>query len=154
MAGLSLKITYDDVARAGLGARIAARRLADTAMLPPSTAILAQALRDEAPVGKGPHAGQLRDSIAARPSGTRAEFSAVGYARYVIHGTGPHPIWPRNKLALFWPGAGHPVKVVHEHPGTKANDFVGRAVEKSKPALMLVMRAEGRAIAATMRGGA
>ena len=151
MAGLSLKITYDDVTRAATGARIAAHRFVGAAMLPPSTVILAQALRDEAPVGKGPHAGHLRDSIQAKPSGTRAEFSVGGYARYVIHGTGPHTIEPRQKLALFWEGAGHPVKVVH-HPGTKANDFVKRAVEKSKPALMLVMRAEGRAIAATMRG--
>ena len=151
MAGLSLKITYDDVTRAATGARIAARRLADAAMLSPSTAILTQALKDEAPVGKGPHAGHLRDSIAAKQAGNRAEFSAVGYAKYVIHGTGPHTIEPRTKLALYWEGADHPVKVVH-HPGSKSNDFVKRAVEKSKPALMLVMRAEGRAIAATMRG--
>jgi phage gpG-like protein len=31
--------------------------------------------------------------------------------------TGPRTIRPKNKKALFWPGAGHPMKAVR-HPGS------------------------------------
>lgn len=41
------------------------------------------------------------------------------HALIVEYGSGPHIIEPKNKQALYWPGAAHPVKRVH-HPGTKA----------------------------------
>ena len=40
-------------------------------------------------------------------------------------------IYPKDKLALYWPGAAHPVKSV-SHPGTKANPFMERIVEASQ----------------------
>jgi hypothetical protein len=50
----------------------------------------------------------------------------VPYAKYVIGGTRPHDIYPRDKQALFWAGAEHPVRMVH-HPGTKPNPFLSDA---------------------------
>ena len=54
------------------------------------------------------------------------------YFDYVVDGTRPHTIVPKNKQALFWPGAGHPVKMV-KHPGTKPNDYVTRAFRNMMP---------------------
>ena len=54
------------------------------------------------------------------------------YAIYVIKGTKPHDIYPVNAKALYWPGADHPVKVVH-HPGTEANDYFTTGVENARP---------------------
>ena len=54
------------------------------------------------------------------------------YAIYVIKGTRPHDIYPVNAKALYWPGADHPVKVVH-HPGTEANDYFTTGVENARP---------------------
>lgn len=45
------------------------------------------------------------------------------YAVYVHQGTGPHDIYPKAGKALYWPGAAHPVRMVH-HPGTRANPFL------------------------------
>ena len=56
------------------------------------------------------------------------------YAIYVIKGTKPHDIYPVNAKALYWPGAEHPVKVVH-HPGTEANDYFSTGVENARPAI-------------------
>jgi len=55
----------------------------------------------------------------------------TSYSRFVEFGTAPHDIFPKDKQALYWPGAAHPVKVVH-HPGTKANDYMGRIVRTSQ----------------------
>ena len=56
----------------------------------------------------------------------------MSYAPFVEFGTKPHTIVPVKAKALFWPGAAHPVKKVN-HPGTKANDFMGRIVADSEP---------------------
>lgn len=42
-------------------------------------------------------------------------------------GTKPHVIEARNKEALFWPGAAHPVKKVN-HPGTQAKPHLRPAL--------------------------
>ena len=52
--------------------------------------------------------------------------SNVSYAKYIEEGTKPHIIRPRKMKALYWPGAGHPVKLVR-HPGTKAYNVLGGA---------------------------
>jgi phage gpG-like protein len=44
------------------------------------------------------------------------------YAPYHQFGTDPYTIRPSLKKALFWPGAAHPMKVVH-HPGLPARPF-------------------------------
>jgi len=53
------------------------------------------------------------------------------YAVFVHEGSKPHIIEARNKKALYWPGAAHPVKRVF-HPGSKANPFLARAVTASQ----------------------
>lgn len=60
------------------------------------------------------------DSVTAMTS-TGGEADA--YAIFVHEGTGPHVIEPKVASALSWPGAAHPVKVVH-HPGTRADPFM------------------------------
>ena len=48
---------------------------------------------------------------------------------YQDTGTKAHAITPRKKRALYWPGAGHPVRRVW-HPGTPKQDFTGKAAKK------------------------
>ncbi len=56
----------------------------------------------------------------------------VKYAIFVHEGTRAHTILPKNKQALFWPGAAHPVRSVN-HPGTQANRFMPRLLEIATP---------------------
>lgn len=51
---------------------------------------------------------------------------------YVLTGTRPHIIKPKTKKALAWDGmpTDYPLSMV-KHPGTKANDFLGRGLEKT-----------------------
>jgi hypothetical protein len=93
-----------------------------------------EALRQAAPVGQGPGAGHLRDSISddqeITESAATITFTAdVSYASYVVDGTVPHLIQPRNVQALHWTGPNGSVfaKVVH-HPGTRPDDFAARAL--------------------------
>jgi hypothetical protein len=58
-------------------------------------------------------------------------YPTASYARFVEFGTAPHMIYPKNAQALYWPGASHPVKSVF-HPGTKADDYMGRIVAASQ----------------------
>jgi hypothetical protein len=55
------------------------------------------------------------------------------FGRFVRSGTGPHPIYPRVKKALWWPGLSHPIPWVGPpytrlHPGTPAIPYHERAV--------------------------
>lgn len=51
----------------------------------------------------------------------------VYYAPYVELGTRAHTIRPRNRKALWWPEAEHPVRSVW-HPGTRPNPFFSRGI--------------------------
>ncbi|OLT26536.1 hypothetical protein BJF83_20845 [Nocardiopsis sp. CNR-923] len=85
---------------------------------------LAHAVAADARRYVGVRTGRLRSTIRVQDNrvtvGTR-------YWRYHHDGTRPHTILPRNKKALYWPGARHPVARVH-HPGTKANPFLRKAL--------------------------
>jgi hypothetical protein len=88
----------------------------------------------KAPVGDGDTSGRLRDSIHgeadAEGDSVRITVSSdAPEATFVIEGTRPHDIYPRDKQALFWPSAEHPVKHVH-HPGTQPNPFGEQAQEE------------------------
>jgi hypothetical protein len=48
-------------------------------------------------------------------------------AHILEDGSGPHVIEPKNKKALHWEGAAHPVRRVH-HPGTPAYHIMRRAL--------------------------
>lgn len=60
--------------------------------------------------------------------------SNIKYARGVEEGTRPHIIKAKNKKALYWKGAKHPVKSVR-HPGSRAKPFLIPAFEKEKEVL-------------------
>lgn len=59
----------------------------------------------------------------------------VKYGRFLEEGTPPHVIRPKNKKALFWNGAAHPVKKVN-HPGTKAYPIIEDTLRGNKSRLM------------------
>lgn len=99
-----------------------------------SALTLQSAAIKEAPVNKGHGGGNLRQNIRVQSlTKTRAVIrSAAPYSAAVEEGTRPHVIVPRVKKALadrrnnLFFG-----RLVH-HPGTKANPFMQRAVEKTK----------------------
>ncbi|RMB85777.1 hypothetical protein CTZ28_12590 [Streptomyces shenzhenensis] len=77
--------------------------------------------------------GRLRSSIVSRAENRGRSVgyvvgTNVSYAADVEGGTEPHDIFPKNKQALYWPGAAHPVAKVH-HPGTPAQPFMRPAIE-------------------------
>lgn len=61
--------------------------------------------------------------------------SNIKYARGVEEGTKPHTIRAKNKKALYWKGAKHPVKSVR-HPGSRAKPFLIPAFEKEKEVII------------------
>jgi len=97
------------------------------------SSILVGEIKKETPVDSG----KLRKNIKASDiveSGSRFSFrvyvgGGVKYGNIVLNGSKPHKIKPKTKKALAVPGLGVYKSV--QHPGTKANDFVGRGVSKS-----------------------
>lgn len=80
-----------------------------------------------------------RFGAAGNFSGRAVIGTNVKYAEMVSKGTPPHTITARGG-GLFWPGAAHPVKVVH-HPGTKPNPYVEDALTAVGTAIVGVLEA-------------
>ncbi len=77
--------------------------------------------------------GHLRRSISHKVSANEGIVSAnTKYAEGVEKGTKPHIIRAKNKKALYWQGAKHPVRVVN-HPGSKAKPYLIPALEAERP---------------------
>lgn len=77
--------------------------------------------------------GQLAQTFFSTVSAFQATWGpTVFYAPYVEFGTAPHLILPKNKKALFWQGAKHPVRSV-KHPGTKPNPYMERIIAEASP---------------------
>lgn len=96
------------------------------------TAIAAESItKKEAPV----KTGTLRRSIGFFTKGSimSGVKTNVKYWLAVEYGTKPHKITPKNKKFLAWKEAGswHFAKEVN-HPGTEANPFVKRSLNKIK----------------------
>lgn len=77
--------------------------------------------------------GRLRSSIVSRAESSRRSVgylvgSNVVYARAIEFGRDEMDIFPKNKKALFWPGAAHPVAKVHV-PAIEARPYLRPAVE-------------------------
>lgn len=79
------------------------------------------------------HARQGLNAGVERDNDTFTLYLSHGveYGRYLEEGTGkygpkgePIVIKPINKKALYWKGAPHPVKIVH-NPGMKARAIIG-----------------------------
>lgn len=81
--------------------------------------------------------GALKASIEFHLEGLKLIVSATGgadgrtYAAYVELGTAPHVIYPKDKRALFWKGAAHPVGKVN-HPGTRPRPYLRPALYKQR----------------------
>lgn len=91
----------------------------------------------EAPVNKSFGGGNLRQNIRITSmSKTRAVISSKApYSIFVEEGTRPHTIVPKVKKGLANRRTGQFFgKLVH-HPGTRANPYMKRAVEKSQVAV-------------------
>jgi len=108
-------------------------------------------MKKEAPVGNpmnDPHPGRLRDSIrysrTTTSAGVRMSFTAhTPYAGYVIGGTGPHIISARAARSLRWmtPSGSRFARQVH-HPGTEANPFPRRAMERKRTRVIDILSSE------------
>lgn len=83
-------------------------------------AILADA-RNLVPKRSGRLAESLRAEVQRKV--LRVGSLDVNYSVDVEMGTAPHVILPRNKKALHWPDADHPVARVN-HPGTKPQPYL------------------------------
>ena len=81
--------------------------------------------------------GHLRRSISTKMGDMEATIhtSNLKYAPMVEFGTRPHIIRAKNKKALYWKGAKHPVKKVN-HPGSKAKPYLIPAFESEKDNLI------------------
>ena len=77
--------------------------------------------------------GHLRRGVSTdiRGLGATIHTSNIKYAPGVEYGTKAHIIRAKNKKALYWKGAKHPVKKVN-HPGSKTKPFLIPAFEKEK----------------------
>ena len=108
-------------------------------ILPEETYKLARNLQNnikkEAPYDQG----RLKRSIRVDTRITDKYSIITGYydegiaphGDYVLFGTKPHMIRPKNKKALHWGGKGGPFSKGHMHPGTKPNDFLGRGLAQT-----------------------
>lgn len=136
-------ISYSSPNRKRFEWMVAAAKWADTA-----GPIVRTALKAESPVGKGPRAGRMRDSIRyhRRTSGSSIQmvFNAyTPYAKYVISGTKAHEIYPVAARYLHFKGRGGGDVFVGprgsgahvNHPGTKANPFNRRAMDEVRPVI-------------------
>jgi HK97 gp10 family phage protein len=87
-----------------------------------------------APVNKKSGGGSLRQSIKSRMTGVASGEITVGasYGIYVHEGTRPHQIRIRVKKVLADKRAGRIFGKVVNHPGTKANPFLRKAVEDNQ----------------------
>ena len=108
--------------------------------------VLKRAMQSEAPV----RTGAMRRGIHYRTEGAGEQATArfyddQDYTPFVIHGTAAHDIFPVHGKALFWPGAAHPVAFVH-HPGTKADDFPGRAFDDTQDEVDAILETTGQII--------
>lgn len=69
--------------------------------------------------------GRLRNSLTYEADSQKVEVGTnVVYAAFCQFGTKAHEIRPKNKKALFWKGAKHPMMRVL-HPGTAPRPFLG-----------------------------
>ena len=73
--------------------------------------------------------GLTRNTVRGEVEGTTIIIHVGGAIHYIEYGTPPHEITPKEKKALHWEGADHPVKKVM-HPGTRANPIVRSAMHR------------------------
>lgn len=90
------------------------------------------------PVGTGPQAGELRDSVRVSVRSIKGKVQATikaggkkaWYARLVEFGTAAHLIRPKNRKSLFFAAIAR--EEVH-HPGAKKKPFMRPALDSKAP---------------------
>lgn len=124
---INVNVTGTDKVRAmldKLGPALSNKALAETAVK------VEDYIRAEA--GKHQKTGALNSSIYKQRTANGWDIGhdlrRAPHAVFVMFGTKPHLIKPKNKKALRWAGGGafHFAKVVH-HPGNKPDDWLKRA---------------------------
>jgi HK97 gp10 family phage protein len=90
--------------------------------------------KKEAPVNKQSGGGNLRQSIVSYMTGPARGVLEVRarYGAWVHDGTRPHIIRIVNKRILANRRSGQFFGTVVKHPGTKANPFLQRAIDKNQ----------------------
>ncbi len=131
---IEMSPTFEDLF-ARLGDDIEAGRSAGMTNL---VGVIEGEAKKEAPVVTSNLVNAITSEVSADGgTGTVRVTDAAPYAIFVHDGTGlfgplKQPITPKNKKALYWPGAAHPVKSVK---GQKPNPFMDRALaDVSDPA--------------------
>lgn len=102
--------------------------MAIAGVLPELTEQLVGAIKETAPVGKGPTAGSGRDSIEGEPHEGGADITAVRHMLFAASGTKPHDIKVRNAKVLA-DAEGDIFGTLVHHPGTAPNDYIERGIE-------------------------
>jgi len=104
--------------------------------------ILQRAVVREAPRKTGKYAS----TIKVKQSGSYNYTVYDGFPGQLLRGgVKPHIIVPRRKKALWWPGLGRPVLMVH-HPGFKPIKYVDTAIASSKGEINVLTKQFGSAI--------
>jgi hypothetical protein len=96
------------------------------------TDLAAKWVRHEAPRKTGNLAASTQKEYMGTSGHVYVSNAQARYFDFVVDGTRPHDIKPKNKQALYWPGAAFPVRGV-KHPGTKANPYLDKAFNKMLP---------------------
>ncbi len=97
--------------------------------------LIALELSNELKIAAPVDTARLRSSIKVFVEGDKLKIFMVGYGLFVEFGTLPHTIEPKDKKALSWKGAAHPVKKV-QHPGTRPNNFIRRTLRRKLPGII------------------
>lgn len=108
-----------------------------------------EAVRAEAPVLKTQDprlkgkSGALKKSITKEKKSDKVylvgvdadklkSMTGTDYSPYVVNGTRPHTIKAKGKKLKFMKNGSYVFVNEVRHPGSKANDFIGKAVKKLK----------------------
>lgn len=98
----------------------------------------ANTLRDEVKINAKwkDRTAHARQAIHGGVEGGNNEYTiytshGVEYGEYLEDGTPPHVIRPKDKKALYWKGATHPVKQVN-HPGTEGFNTIENTLLNNK----------------------
>lgn len=87
--------------------------------------------------------GRLRSSLQMKITQLSGEvrgavFTNVNYAKYVHGGTRPHKIYPKTKKVLRFASPARSSNIIFaasvNHPGTRAQPFLARAIAEVAPA--------------------
>lgn len=83
--------------------------------------------------------------ININPRSKAAKYEAA--VREGVSAARRNPIVPSKKLALYWPSLPHPIAIVRNHPGLKANPYPDRGLSRSSGDIKRATEGIGKEIA-------